>query len=152
MSAPGKPSQCRPVAKKVLIVEDDPSLVDLLLLVFEERGYQVRTESNGVGVLDAVRRFRPDVITLDLGLPDLDGQTVLYQLSEDAEGQRIPVVVVSAFADELQPTPQVSAVLGKPFDLSCLLQTIANVIDGKNSQTALADHSLPPHKRARPSR
>lgn len=116
------------LANRVLIVEDDPALSELLMLIFQEQGYDATVESRGLSAVEAVRRLRPDVITLDLGLPDLDGQAVLDQLSADAQTRGIPVVVISAFAEDLRPTPQVCAVMSKPFDLNGLLKTIATIV------------------------
>lgn len=113
---------------RVLIVEDDPALSELLMLIFQDQGYEATVESSGLSAIEAVRRLQPDVITLDLGLPDLDGQAVLDRLTADAQTCGIPVIVISAFAEDLRPTPQVCAVMGKPFDLNGLLKTIATIV------------------------
>ena len=115
------------LAKKILVVEDELSLVELLTIVFEEHGYHVDSVSNGKYVIDAIRRIEPDAITLDLGLPGLDGQAILTLLAADPKLRNIPVVVVSAFADELKRTPQVRAVVRKPFDLNHLIQEVSRV-------------------------
>ena len=118
----------RALVRRVLIVEDDPALSELLTMVIDEQGYEVTAVASGLAAIEAARQLRPDVITLDLGLPDIDGQAVLDLLGADVRTSSIPVVVVSAFAEVLQPSSQVCAVIGKPFDLNGLLKTIARIM------------------------
>ncbi|HUR08024.1 MAG TPA: response regulator transcription factor [Nonomuraea sp.] len=70
------------VPAKVLVVDDEPNIRDLLSEALSLNGFTVRTASSGRAALDAVRRERPDIIVLDVMLPDLDGFTVARRLRE----------------------------------------------------------------------
>lgn len=80
----------------VLVVEDDLGAAELIRDQLTYGGYRVAVVGSGHAGLGAARRLRPQAITLDLGLPDMDGWEVLYRLKRDPDTQRIPVLVVSA--------------------------------------------------------
>ncbi len=81
----------------VLIVEDDPQILELLKTYFETKGYQVSTATDGVDALERFRGLTPDLILLDIGLPRLDGWGVLEALR--ATNRTVPVVVLTAHDD-----------------------------------------------------
>lgn len=105
----------------ILVVEDDPDIGSILELTFQAEGYRVRWAPRGWEALRLVRSERPDLITLDLNLPDLSGEELLRRFAQDERLARIPVVVVSAYTARLRPTPQVVRVMDKPFNLDDLL-------------------------------
>lgn len=82
-------------SKKVLIVEDDSLLLKVLSERFMKDDFNVATVENGLEVMDAVKRFGPDIIMLDLIIPGIDGFAVLKQLKVDTQTRRIPVAVLS---------------------------------------------------------
>jgi len=82
------------VIQKILVVEDDLELRDFLHKLFVDSGYQVLTTTSGVKALRIIERNPPDLVILDLGLPDLDGETVLKRIKEYSP--KIPVVVLTA--------------------------------------------------------
>jgi len=77
----------------VLAVDDDPTILRTLAINLRARGYQATTATSGAAAVQAVREHQPDLVVLDLGLPDLDGVAVLAQLRSFTE---VPVVVLSA--------------------------------------------------------
>jgi DNA-binding response OmpR family regulator len=81
----------------VVIVEDDASIRSSLKHALEERGHAVATSSTGMGALDLVVRTEPDVVLLDLGLPDIDGLKVLAMLRGVTA---VPVIVITARDDD----------------------------------------------------
>jgi putative two-component system response regulator len=83
---------------RVLVVDDEPLNLDLMLAYLEPEGYQVSTASTGLGALDAVAASPPDLILLDAMMPGLDGFTVCARLKATPETRLIPVVVVTALA------------------------------------------------------
>ena len=87
-----------PPAVKILAVDDEPALTDLLRYHLRRAGYEVATAANGWEAIDCVRRNRPDIILLDLMLPDLDGFGVCEILRRDPLTATIPVIIVSAWA------------------------------------------------------
>src|SRR4051794_6986064 len=81
----------------VLVVEDDPKLRDLLRQYLEREGLSVLSTGSGVEALALARSARPDLVVLDLGLPDLPGDSVAVELTGR---QRIPVLMLTARAEE----------------------------------------------------
>ncbi len=86
--------------QKVMVVDDDQDARDLLYDYLQELGTQVITASNGTEALKLARQWRPDIITLDLMMPGIDGWEVLQTLKADPELKSISVVVVSIVADK----------------------------------------------------
>ncbi len=109
----------------VLVIEDDMVAAGLIRSQLMEGGYRVALVASGHAGLGAAKRLLPQVITLDLGLPDLDGWEVLYRLKNDPATQGIPVLVVTA-QDQGQLGPSLGAVdwLTKPVDAKRLLTAL----------------------------
>ena len=106
-----------PVAPRatVLLIDDDPSVRDLACRALEPQGYAVHTAASGAQGLALARELRPDVITLDVMMPDLDGWSVLEQLKADPDLAPIPVVMMSMLdADALGVASGAVASLSKP--------------------------------------
>ncbi len=79
---------------RVLVVDDEPTLTDLLSMALRYEGWQVRTAADGMAALRAARQFRPDAVVLDVMLPDLDGLQVLRRLRADNDS--VPVLFLTA--------------------------------------------------------
>ncbi|MFI4948996.1 MAG: response regulator [Alphaproteobacteria bacterium] len=88
----------RSTTKRVLIVEDNELNMKLLRDVLEAYGYSTVTTGTGATALTLAREHRPDLILLDLQLPDISGFDALRRLKDDEETRNIPVVAVTAFA------------------------------------------------------
>ena len=82
-------------ATKVLLIEDDKMILDMYTLKFSQEGYDVIQAENGKDGLDSAKKNEPDVILLDIILPQMDGFTVLKLLKEDAKLKKIPVVLLT---------------------------------------------------------
>ena len=82
---------------KILIVEDDPNIVSILQTVLEMGGYQVLTSDRCRQGLLVFSSHMPDLVLLDLGLPDLDGGEFIRRVREDSS---VPIIVLSARTDE----------------------------------------------------
>jgi signal transduction histidine kinase/CheY-like chemotaxis protein len=109
----------------VLVIEDDMVAAELIRTQLMEGGYRVALVASGHAGLGAAKRLLPQAITLDLGLPDLDGWEVLYRLKNDPATQGIPVLVVTA-QDQGQLGPSLGAVdwLTKPVEAKRLLSAL----------------------------
>jgi two-component system KDP operon response regulator KdpE len=83
---------------RVLLVDDEPAIRRFLRLSFDAEGYQVEEAGDGKAALDMLQTKAPDLLILDLGLPDLDGFEVIRQLRD--LGSSIPIVVLSSRTDE----------------------------------------------------
>ena len=114
----------------VLIIEDDETLTDALVDVLGSAGYTVTSTSVALGATSLVRRLRPDVILLDLGLPYRSGASLLVELKADPHTASIPVVVASGSPEALSAGRRAlaTAVIGKPFELQALLDTVGAAI------------------------
>ena len=87
--------------KKILVVDDDAELVELLCFNLKKAGYAIGTALNGVDALKKARSIRPDLILLDLMLPELDGFAVCEILRRDAATASIPIIMLTALSTEL---------------------------------------------------
>jgi signal transduction histidine kinase/DNA-binding response OmpR family regulator len=81
---------------RVLVVDDDPDALDLVVAMIEESGYEIHTATNGREALDQITEARPDAIILDLMLPEMDGFEVVHRLSLNPEWRSIPVILLTA--------------------------------------------------------
>jgi DNA-binding response OmpR family regulator len=84
--------------KTVLVVDDEPKIVDVVREYLEHAGFAVRTAGDGLAALERARALAPDLIVLDLGLPGLDGLDVARQLRRSS---RVPVIILTARGDEV---------------------------------------------------
>jgi two-component system, OmpR family, KDP operon response regulator KdpE len=122
--------------RTVLIVDDEPQIRRALDLNLGARGYEVREAVTGESALAAVRDARPDVVLLDLGLPDMDGMAVLASLREWTD---VAVIVLTVRDDERSRTEAFEAgaddYVTKPFDMADLAKRIATVAPPHNPAT-----------------
>ena len=113
----------------MLVVDDDPSIRDLLAEELRYSGYSVITARNGSEALDRLHVMMPDVIVLDLMMPVMNGWAFLEHLRDPAGRQSVPIIAVSADGD-LPPGYEargVTAFLRKPFDLNELANCTAQL-------------------------
>jgi len=82
----------------VVYIEDDPEMVDLVSLILNRQGYQVTGANGGREGLELVKRITPNLILLDLMMPDIDGWDVYQQLKSSDETRDIPVIIITAKA------------------------------------------------------
>jgi two-component system KDP operon response regulator KdpE len=110
--------------RTILVVEDDPTMLDILRIFLEDSGCRVLAANSGRKAIETVRSERPDIVILDLGLPDMDGREVLRQLQADPERPGPRVIVVTGQHFQSRPDDGVTAVLNKPFDAAELEQEV----------------------------
>jgi CheY-like chemotaxis protein/signal transduction histidine kinase len=115
-----------PSDRVVMIVEDDPKFATILLDAAHERGFKCLVSASGVEALAMARRFRPEAITLDIQLPDMDGWRLLDTLKRSPETRHIPVNIMSVEdrSDFLSSTGAFS-VLTKPMERNSLIEAFA---------------------------
>ena len=120
--------------KKVVCIEDEPEMIDLVKLILSRRGYDVVGAMGGREGLDAIEAESPDLVLLDLMMPDMDGWEV-YQLMKSNDAMKeIPVIVVTAKAQSIDKVlglhiAKVDDYITKPFGPQELLDAVKKVID-----------------------
>ena len=85
--------------QKILLVEDDKSLATLLQIILQKDGHLVMTASSGEMALDWISNSKPDLVVLDIGLPDMSGIEVCKKIKDDRKTRRIPVIILTAHID-----------------------------------------------------
>ncbi len=117
---------------RILVVDDRQSIVEVLRLFLQMRGYETREAYDGRTALELIRRDRPDLILLDLIMPERTGFEVLREVQADEQLCRIPVIVMTARSEvgEL-PTEDLqgaAALLRKPFDLEEVARLVSQTL------------------------
>jgi PleD family two-component response regulator len=139
----------------ILVVDDTPQNLRLLVSILQKQGYEVRPVPNGKLALSGARGFLPDLILLDIMMPEMDGYEVCSQLKAEERTKDIPVIFISAI-DELVDKVKAFEVGGvdyitKPFQVEevlarvethLALQRLQKSLQNKNDELALANQSL----------
>jgi len=128
-------------AKKILIVDDEASIVTYLETLFQDNGYATISATGGEAGLEAVKRERPDLVTLDITMPEKSGIRLYRDMKENPDLSRIPVVVVTAvtgkggdpsqfqkFISSRKQVPPPEGFIPKPIDQEELLATVAKLL------------------------
>jgi DNA-binding response OmpR family regulator len=117
------------MAKKVLVIDDDPNIVDYIVSVLTDNGYETCTASTGQSGFEMVKTEKPDLITLDLDMPEGWG-TTLYRMLQRSEGLKdIPIIVISGLEERPAAIEALTHYLGKPFDRNEFLRIVKNLTD-----------------------
>jgi two-component system KDP operon response regulator KdpE len=137
LAAPaGKPT-------RVLVVDDEPQIVRALRINLAARGYHVLTAHDGAAALRAAADGRPDVVVLDLGLPDLDGSDVIAGLRG---WSKVPIIVLSARTDSTDKVRALDAgaddYVTKPFGMDELLARLRAAVRRSATATAVGDEPV----------
>ena len=125
--------------RKLLIVDDDQDLVDLLVDHFERDGrFDVRSVNNGFGAGMQIKEFRPDLVVLDIMLPDINGMEVCQLVRSDSSMDDVKIVCISGMVEEdrIQKLRDAGAndFLKKPFDVDTLTQRVCQLLEVESSQ------------------
>jgi len=94
------PERVTPAPGRVLIVEDEPDVAELIRYNLQKEGYEVLLATNGTDALKRVRESRPDVVLLDLMVPQLNGWEICRRLKQDPDTRGIPVIMVTGRVEE----------------------------------------------------
>jgi CheY-like chemotaxis protein len=116
-------------AGHVLVIEDDPDMRGLLVLMLEDKGYSVQSASNGRGALDILRTIRPDLILLDMKMPVMDGWEFARRYRAEF-GNPSPIIVMTAAEDPRKRAEEIGASgwLGKPVELDELYGLVQRLV------------------------
>ncbi|HEV2689166.1 MAG TPA: CHASE3 domain-containing protein, partial [Bryobacteraceae bacterium] len=126
--APTQPAQSEaPVGGRVLVIDDDPSMRDLLARMLSGEGFEVKSADGGEEALRLARQWKPTAITLDVLMPQVDGWAVLRELKADPQLADVPVIVLSIVGDQnraLGIALGASELITKPVDRSRLVRLL----------------------------
>lgn len=122
------------MAKRVLIVDDEPNIVTALEFLLEKRGYEVKVAVNGEQALAQLDAFRPDLVLLDVMMPKVSGYEVCQRMRSQPQWQGIKIVMLSAKGREVEVSKGMSLgadlYVTKPFSSAELVATIDNLLTG----------------------
>jgi two-component system, OmpR family, response regulator VicR len=121
------------VKRNVVCIEDEPEMIDLIRLILGRRGFELTGAMGGREGLEAIRRVKPDLVLLDLMMPDMDGWDVYQQMKADDDLKDIPVIIVTAKAQSIDKVlglhiAKVDDYVTKPFGPQELLQSVEKVL------------------------
>lgn len=124
--------------KRLVYIEDEVEMIDLVRLILGRRGFEVIGANGGAEGLDVVRRELPDLVLLDLMMPDLDGWEVFQQMKAEEATRSIPVVVVTAKAQTIDRVlglhiAKVDDYISKPFSPQELINSVEKVLEKKHA-------------------
>jgi len=118
--------------KKILVVDDDAELVELISFNLKQAGHSVGTASNGVDAIKKARSLEPDLIVLDVMMPELDGFAVCEILRRDSVTATVPILMLTALSSELGRLAGLgsgaSEFITKPFSPRVLVQRIEELL------------------------
>lgn len=116
----------------VLLIEDEPNIIEAIRFILSRDGWRVDTHSDGLTAVDAVRLRRPDLIVLDVMLPNRSGYDILNDLRADAEFKDLPVLMLTARGQkkdrELAEKLGASRFMTKPFSNGEVLETVRALV------------------------
>jgi DNA-binding response OmpR family regulator len=126
--------------KRILCVEDEQEMIDLIRLILGRRGFEVKGAEGGIEGLKLIREDLPDLVLLDLMMPDMDGWEVYQQMKADEKTRGIPVIVVTAKAQNIDRVlamhiAKVDDYITKPFSPQELLMSVERVLGAQEPES-----------------
>ena len=121
------------MSSSILVVEDNSDLLLLFQLVLESAGYRVATTNNGRDALSQIEEIDPQLVVMDIMMPEIDGLEVARQIKEKPDYQYLPILLVSAvdrLREEQLADSKADGIIYKPFDLDYLISQVESMIEG----------------------
>ena len=123
------------MAKNILVVDDEPDVVTYFTTLLEENGYETRSANNGTEAMAAIAAQRPDLITLDITMPEQSGVRTYRNIKEDESLKSIPVIIVTGVASDFKrfistrkQVPPPDGYLEKPIQPQGLLDEVKRLL------------------------
>ncbi len=125
-------------AKRIVCIEDEPEMIDLIQLILNRRGFEVTGASGGKEGLQIVRDTHPDLVLLDLMMPEMDGWEVYQQMKAEETTRNIPVIIVTAKAQNIDKVlglhiAKVDDYIAKPFGPQELIDSVEKVLNRRSA-------------------
>jgi DNA-binding response OmpR family regulator len=125
--------------KEILIVDDEPSIVVPIQFLMEQQGYNVLVAENGEDALDAIYKYKPDLILLDIMLPRIDGYEVCEIVRLNPEYRDIKIIFLTAKGREVEIAKGLAlganAYITKPFSNTQLVAKVKELLDNTNENS-----------------
>jgi DNA-binding response OmpR family regulator len=120
-------------APRVVCIEDSPETLELVRLILKKEGYEVTTTSGGREGLQAIAQVKPDIVLLDLMMPDMDGWEVYQTMKADENMKEIPVIIITAKSQSIDKVlglhiAKVDDYITKPFSPTELVASIKKAL------------------------
>jgi two-component system response regulator VicR len=127
-------------AKNILCIEDESEMIDLIRLILSRRGFTVLGAGSGMEGLKIIQEKHPDLVLLDLMMPDMDGWEVYQRMKADETMKAIPVIVVTARAQSIDKVlglhiAKVDDYIAKPFSPQELIKSVEDVLAGRKKSS-----------------
>lgn len=125
------------MASKIMVVDDEPDVVDLVKLVLESDGFDVVTAYSGKECLEKIEKEMPDLVLLDIMMPQMDGWEVFRRIKANEKTRDIPVAMLTAKTQSIDKmiglhVVKVDDYITKPFGRSELLERVKKILKEKN--------------------
>jgi two-component system, OmpR family, response regulator VicR len=122
----------------IVYVEDDPEMVTLVTMILKPKGFDVKGANGGSEALEIIPKIMPDLILLDLMMPEMDGWEVFHRLKSIESTSRIPIIIITAKSQEIDKVlglniAKVDDYIIKPFHYQQLVDSIQRVFEEKNT-------------------
>jgi two-component system phosphate regulon response regulator PhoB len=129
------------MAKKILVIDDEPDVITYLVTLLEENGYQASGAADGKEGLDRIKASKPDLICLDVLMPEKSGIGLYKELKKSDEYRKIPVIIITGFTEENFPMidfrkfiyersiPGPEGYMEKPIDREKFLKVVKDVLE-----------------------
>jgi len=117
------------MGKKVLIIDDEEDIRSFLVELFMDNGFETVTASDGVEGLKLLKAEKPDLITLDLQMPNDTGTAFYRKMHRDEQFNKIPIIVISGVAGKHLAIKKPFAIFDKPIDAEALLETAKSAVN-----------------------
>lgn len=123
--------------KRIICIEDEPEMIDLIQLILNRRGFDVIGAAGGKEGLQMIRDMHPDLVLLDLMMPDMDGWEVYQQMKAEESTRKIPVIIVTAKAQNIDKVlglhiAKVDDYIAKPFGPQELVESVERIFGQKS--------------------
>ena len=134
---PGPAKDMTSVSRRILIVEDQADVAQLIDVVLKGEGYTVAIAKDGAQGLMLARDWKPDLILMDIMLPGVDGGALIARLRQEPETAELPIIAMSASRTLRDRTAelQADALLSKPFDVDALLVQVSFLLSRERSES-----------------
>jgi CheY-like chemotaxis protein len=123
------------IKKTILVVDDEPDIMTFITTLLQDNGYETMTAENGEEALDRVKEKRPDLVSLDVTMPETSGVRFYRNIKESEDWKDIPIIIVTGISDEFEKfistrkqVPPPEGYISKPIDEQELLGLIKKLI------------------------